>query len=259
MKEVLRRNEAALSPLRTKTDIGKIDALERAWAAEKLDLQLEIERLKERLNRAEEQATRDVGLIATLEERLKESSTSGTADVDDVDGEHLNEEMNTSRKTLSVVSGMLLIVVECKLFDLKGSLQLRKQKQSLTSCIKIKSKQPLFSLLINSDDKEIELRERFAKYEMELSAANRKIADRKFFRVLTDVIVTLITSHQEKSTTLVELQTRLEKLSKQVNTLEDDKRKLTQEKDDLQQQLIKQKDRMLEAERDTRYSRGVHY
>jgi phage-related minor tail protein len=113
--------------------------------------------------------------------------------------------------------------------------------------------------LINSDDKGIELHERFTKYEMELSAANRKIADRKFFRVLTDVIVTLITSHPEKSTTLVELQIRMEKLSEQVNALEDDKRKLTKEKDDLQQQLIKQKDRILEVEQDARYSRGVYY
>ena len=38
--------------------------------------------------------------------------------------------------------------------------------------------------------------------------------------------------------------------------MELDKRKLTQEKDDLQQQLIKQKDRTLEAERDVGY---VHF
>ena len=50
-----------------------------------------------------------------------------------------------------------------------------------------------------------------------------------------------------------EVQTRIEKLSGQLNTLEEDKRKLTQEKDDLQQQLIKQKDRMLETERDAGY------
>ena len=31
---------------------------------------------------------------------------------------------------------------------------------------------------MGSDDKETDLRERFVKYEMELSAANRKIADR---------------------------------------------------------------------------------
>jgi len=42
-------------------------------------------------------------------------------------------------------------------------------------------------------------------------------------------------------------------LSAQLNTLEEDKRKLTMEKDDLQEQLIKQKDRLLEAERDVGY------
>ena len=106
-----------MSSLKSRTDIARIDSLERAWAEEKLDLQLEIDRLKARLKHAEEQTTRDVGLIATMEERLKESSTSATTDFDDVDGEHLNEEMNTSRKSLSVTSEMLLIVVECKLFD----------------------------------------------------------------------------------------------------------------------------------------------
>jgi len=110
---------------------------------------------------------------------------------------------------------------------------------------------------MNRGDKETELRERFVKFEMELSAANRKIADRKFFRVLIDVIVTMIMSRGEKSTTSMELQTRMEKLSEQVNALQDDKRKLAQEKDDLQQQLIKQKDRMLEAERDAGYFHNI--
>jgi hypothetical protein len=35
--------------------------------------------------------------------------------------------------------------------------------------------------------------------------------------------------------------------------MEDDKRKISKEKDDLQKQLIQQKDRLLEAERETRY------
>jgi cytochrome c-type biogenesis protein CcmH/NrfG len=67
------------------------------------------------------------------------------------------------------------------------------------------------------------------------------------------MIVTLITSQSDKSANLTELQIRVEQLSEQLNLLEEDKRKLTQEKDDLQQQLINQKDRMLEAERDAGY------
>ena len=63
----------------------------------------------------------------------------------------------------------------------------------------------------------------------------------------------MIASTSGKSETSTEIQTRMEQLSGQLNTLEEDKRKLTQEKDDLQQQLIKQKDRMLEAERDAGY------
>ena len=89
---------------------------------------------------------------------------------------------------------------------------------------------------------------------MELSAANRKIADRKVSYVSTHMIVTVIASQSGKSEPSTELQMRLEQLSEQLNTLEEDKRKLTLEKDDLQQKLIKQKDRMLETERDAGYS-----
>ena len=88
---------------------------------------------------------------------------------------------------------------------------------------------------------------------MELSAANRKIADRKVSGVSTHTIVTVIASQSGKSEPSTDLQTRIEQLSEQLNASEEDKRKLTQEKDDLQQQLIKQKDRMLEAERDAGY------
>ena len=67
------------------------------------------------------------------------------------------------------------------------------------------------------------------------------------------MIVTVIASQSGKSELSTEIQTRMEQLSEQLTTLEEDKRKLTQEKGDLQQQLIKQKDRMLEAERDAGY------
>jgi chromosome segregation ATPase len=45
----------------------------------------------------------------------------------------------------------------------------------------------------------------------------------------------------------------MEELLKQLAALEEDKRKLTEEKDDLQKLLINQKDRILEAERDVGY------
>ena len=63
----------------------------------------------------------------------------------------------------------------------------------------------------------------------------------------------MMTSQSEKSANSTELQARMEQFSKQFNSLEEEKRKLTQEKDDLQQQLNKQKDRVLEAERDVGY------
>ena len=93
------------------------------------------------------------------------------------------------------------------------------------------------------------------KYETELSAANRKIADRMhIFLKEANVVVTLIAAQSGKSTSSTELQSRMEQLLEQLNTSEEDKRKLTQEKDDLQQQVSKQKDRMLEAERDAGYN-----
>jgi len=51
-----------------------------------------------------------------------------------------------------------------------------------------------------------------------------------------------------------ELQLRIDQLSQQVGLLEEDKVKLIREKDEVQQQLIKQKDRTLEAEKDAGYS-----
>jgi predicted nuclease with TOPRIM domain len=65
--------------------------------------------------------------------------------------------------------------------------------------------------------------------------------------------VTLITSQSEKNAAPNDLQTRIDQLVQEMGKLEEDKRKLSKEKDDLSQQLIQQKDRMLEAERDSRY------
>lgn len=85
---------------RGKSDLAQIDTLKRVWSEEKRNSEVELERLKGRLKSAEEQITRDVTTIATLEEKLKESSVSASANLDDVDGEDLNDEMNTSRKNL---------------------------------------------------------------------------------------------------------------------------------------------------------------
>jgi hypothetical protein len=74
--------------------------MQRIWQEEKNVLQLETERLKERLKLAEEHTARDIGLIATLEEKLKESTSNGTTNLDDLGGEDLNDEINTSRKDL---------------------------------------------------------------------------------------------------------------------------------------------------------------
>lgn len=60
----------------------------------------------------------------------------------------------------------------------------------------------------------------------------------------------MVASQSSKSTTAIELQTRIDQLAEQLTAMELDKRKFTQEKDDLQQELMKQKDRTLEAERD---------
>lgn len=50
-----------------------------------------------------------------------------------------------------------------------------------------------------------------------------------------------------------ELQLRIDQLLQQVGLLEGDKQKFAKEKDELQQQLIKQKDRTIEAEKDAGY------
>ena len=111
----------------------------------------------------------------------------------------------------------------------------------------------LSKYLTYSDDRETKLQERFLKYETELSAANRKIADRIFLALCSDCVVTMIASQSEKSATSSELQVRIDQLIQQLATNEEDKRKLTQEKDELQQQLSRQKDRTLEVERDAGY------
>ena len=74
----------------------------------------------------------DASVIATLEERLKESASPGSAEVDDIEGEDLNDEISTSRKDLYYPDsrGGELIVDDSKLFDWNGSL--RRLKQQLT-------------------------------------------------------------------------------------------------------------------------------
>jgi len=49
----------------------------------------------------------------------------------------------------------------------------------------------------------------------------------------------------------------MEQLLKQLADLEEEKRKATSEKDDLQQQLLKQKDRMVETEREVGYTPSI--
>jgi hypothetical protein len=74
--------------------------MQRIWQEEKNVLHLETEHLKERLKLAEEHTARDIGLIATLEEKLKESTSNGATNLDDLGGEDLNDEINTTRKDL---------------------------------------------------------------------------------------------------------------------------------------------------------------
>ena len=92
------------SPLRVKEGLARIDSLERAWSEEKAALQLEGERLRERLKIAEEQSKRDVAIITTLEERLKDMTPTEPNNLDDLDGEDLNDELNTSRKNLYLLT-----------------------------------------------------------------------------------------------------------------------------------------------------------
>ena len=100
MKESLRRGDTTQSVLRGKLDAVRFETSERAWLDEKRILQTEIDRLRDRVRVAEEQSSRDIGMIATLEERLKDSSTLPTPELEDVVGEDLNDEINISRKNL---------------------------------------------------------------------------------------------------------------------------------------------------------------
>ena len=100
LKESIRRGDTTQSLLRGKLDTARFETSERAWLDEKRILQTEIDRLKDRLKVAEEQSIRDIGVIATLEERLKDSASLPSADVDNIGGEDLNDELNISRKNL---------------------------------------------------------------------------------------------------------------------------------------------------------------
>ena len=121
LKESLQRSDATHPP-RGKSDITQIATLGRIWLDEKRALQMEIDRLKDRLKVAEEQTTRDVGLIANLEEKLKESANSGSTKLDDADAEDLNDEMNTSRRNLLVPLMTLLISSRLQVIRLEREL-----------------------------------------------------------------------------------------------------------------------------------------
>jgi hypothetical protein len=99
LKETLRKGENLTHSSKSKTDPGRIDALERVWSDEKRGLELEIDRLKESLKVSEESSVRDTAMIATLEEKLKDASNL-TTNLDNLDGEDLNDELNTPRKDL---------------------------------------------------------------------------------------------------------------------------------------------------------------
>lgn len=60
----------------------------------------------------------------------------------------------------------------------------------------------------------------------------------------------MMNSQSRQRSNSTEPQSRVEQLVQQLATAEEDKRKLAKEKEDLQQQFIQQKDRMLETERD---------
>jgi hypothetical protein len=100
LKESLRKGEG-------KGDAPRLDAIiamERASTEQKKVLQVEVDRLKEQLKAMIGQTSRDATVIATLEERLKESGNTGPADLDGLEGEDWNDEINTSRKDLYVSS-----------------------------------------------------------------------------------------------------------------------------------------------------------
>jgi hypothetical protein len=213
-------------------------ALERASSEEKRKLQLEVDRLKEQLKTAEGQTSRDANIIATLEERLKDSGNTGPQDLDDMEGEDLNDEINTSRKDLRL-----------QVARLERELAGAKAEAQFNSSMSENGYEDLSVSDSSGTPAPDDLRERFVKYETELSAANRKIADRMSINARSDNAVTLINS-QSKSGNMTELQSRVEQLTQQLSTAEEDKRALAKEKEDLQQQFMQQKDRMLETERD---------
>jgi uncharacterized membrane protein YccC len=61
----------------------------------------------------------------------------------------------------------------------------------------------------------------------------------------------MMNSQSRQRSNSTEPQSRVEQLVQQLAAAEEDKRKVAKEKDDLQQQFMQQKDRMLETERDT--------
>jgi hypothetical protein len=175
LKESLRKGEG-------KGDAPRLDAviaMERASTEEKKVLQVEVNRLKEQLKVMEGQTSRDATVIATLEERLKESGNTGPADLDGLEGEDWNDEINTSRKDLYVSYRVQLTADVFRLFGWRGNLLLQKQKFNTTQWLERMGTTSSFYAYF-SDGQGTELRERFVKYETELSAANRKIADRAF-------------------------------------------------------------------------------
>lgn len=99
MKESLRSRELVRSGSRGGLDASRMDA-DRLWAEEKNDLELEITRLKERLRVVEDQSSRDVSVIASLEDRLRESTPVATTVEEDLEGDDLNAEMSTTRQDL---------------------------------------------------------------------------------------------------------------------------------------------------------------
>jgi len=178
LKESIRKGDTTLSLRRGQVETARFEVSERAWLDEKRILQTEIDRLKDRLRVAEEQSTRDIGIIATLEERLKDSSTTlPPADLDDVDGEDLNDEINISRKNLYISLLMRINGRRLRLARSDNELTAaRAEVEFLKANVKNGYRQ--HQIILTSRDNRPDLRERFLKYETELSAANRKIADR---------------------------------------------------------------------------------
>lgn len=112
--------------------------MERTWIEEKEVLQQEVDRLKSRVQVAEEQNGRDASVIATLEERLKESASPGSTEIEDVEGEDLNDEISTSRKDLyfQALRGGLMID-DGRLFAWKGSSRRLKRRLSSASYLRM--------------------------------------------------------------------------------------------------------------------------